>query len=60
MEASEEEEAPRTENVVELRDGVDMLVGTWTQAMLAGEVLRAVGSEILSFQGAGARGGAGL
>ena len=44
LEASVEGELPRTEKVVvELGDGVRMLVGTRTQAMLAGEVLRALG-----------------
>jgi hypothetical protein len=44
LEARVEGEGPRTENVVvELGDGVRMLVGSRTQAMLAGEVLRALG-----------------
>jgi transposase-like protein len=44
LEARVEGEVPRTENVVvELGDGVRMLVGSRTQAMLAGEVLRALG-----------------
>jgi transposase-like protein len=44
LEASVEGEVPRTENVVvELGDGVRMLVGTRRQAILAGEVLRALG-----------------
>jgi transposase-like protein len=44
LEARVEGEGPRTEKVVvELGDGVRMLVGSRTQAMLAGEVLRALG-----------------
>ncbi|MGA7393818.1 MAG: hypothetical protein WBL40_04590 [Terrimicrobiaceae bacterium] len=44
LEARVEGEVPKSENVVvEMGDGVRMLVGNRTQAALAGELLRAMG-----------------